>query len=71
MKSRDLIVLLKSKDELQDVYVKIDGGLYYPIRAVKTSAGNTIIVCEDIEASVKSSELKPANFETFAKKIKK
>lgn len=67
MKARDLIVLLKSKGEFQDVYVKIDGGLYYPIKAVKTSAGNTIIVCEDIEASAKSSELKPARFETSAK----
>lgn len=45
MTSKEIVELLKKQDKT--VYVKIDGGLYYPIAAIKQEGKNLIIFCPD------------------------
>jgi len=70
MKTYELIHLLQAQNN-KEVLVKIENGLYYPVKAVKTSAENVIIICKDITIFDESSGFKPVKFETSVKTNKK
>ena len=70
MKTGELIHLLSHNPD-KSVYVKIEGGLFYPILDVKTFDDNVIIVCKDIVVSAESSGFELPEFKTSAKKKEK
>lgn len=61
MKNNELLHKLNEYSN-EEVYVKIEGGLYYPIKAVKTFDGRIIILCENIQTTASDSGFEPARF---------
>ena len=47
MKKKDLIKLIKQTPG-DEVFVKVEGGLFLPITSVATFDGSVVIVCKDI-----------------------
>jgi hypothetical protein len=46
----------------EEVYVKVEGGLYYPIKTVKTFDGRIIILCENVQTTATNAYFEPAKF---------
>ena len=61
MRNNELLQNL-NKYNNEEVYVKIEGGLYYPIKAVKTFDGRIIILCENIQTTASDIGFEPARF---------
>ena len=70
MRAQDLIKKLR-KNKHKEVLVKIQGGLFYPVEAVKNYDGKVIIVCRDIASPAKMVEISNSDFMTFVKKQEK
>lgn len=61
MKNNELLHKLNEYSN-EEVYVKVEGGLYYPIKAVKTFDGRIIILCENIQTTASDIGFEPAQF---------
>lgn len=61
MRNNELLHNL-NKYNNEEVYVKIECGLYYPIKTVKTFDGRIIILCNDIQTTASDIGFEPAQF---------
>ena len=68
MKNNELVKKLNAYNN-EEIYVKIDNGLFYPITDVKVYNGKVIISCPKIETD--TQEFRQAKFKKVRKKVKK
>ena len=61
MRNNELLHKLNEHNN-EEVYVKIEGGLHYPIKTVKTFDGRIIILCNDIRTTASDIGFEPAKF---------